>query len=141
MCEGVRYWFGGRQITTRFADPLPMLPVLTRHHGVGLLPWGRQQRDISHLPMGGWAPLPMLKAGRWDQFFPQSVKLPVCAFLARDFETHLHWFKVTKGQCLQGAVAHYEKERRVYVVMVAPEAFGSMYGVWPQIMVDSSLKL
>jgi hypothetical protein len=45
-----------------------------------------------------------------------------------------HWFDLVKCQCLQGLVANYKYERRVYVVTIEPEQENAWYYRWPRII-------
>ena len=42
-----------------------------------------------------------------------------------------HWFDVTPGKWIQGLVARWEQERRIYVVTITPEMEDAAYERWP----------
>lgn len=134
MCQGVYYSHGDRETRVRFADARAMLPVRTRADGVTLLPWGRRPSQAGSLPLGGWARLDSIYAGRWDRWFPQPVKLPVAAFMETDIEGRERWYTLTKGQWLQGLIARDRQERRLYVVTVEPELEDALHQRWPRLM-------
>ncbi|PVV05663.1 MAG: hypothetical protein B6D77_18580 [gamma proteobacterium symbiont of Ctena orbiculata] len=43
-------------------------------------------------------------------------------------------FDVTPGKWIQGLVARWEQERRVYVVTITPEMEDAAYERWPRIL-------
>jgi len=108
--------------------------VKTRTGGVALLVWGRRHEQAGQLPLGGWARLDSIHAGRWDRWMPVPVKLPLKSFMERDFEGHSHWYDLTRGQWIQGLVARARYERRVYVVTLEPELPDTPHERWPRIM-------
>jgi hypothetical protein len=134
MCGGVYYSYGGRATRVYFPNPAAMLPVRTRSGETTLLSWGRRNDQAGQLPLGGWARLDTIYAGRWDRWFPVPVKLDIRSFMERDFEGHSHWYDLTRGQWVQGLVARYHHERRVYVVTVTPEMPDTAHERWPRIL-------
>jgi hypothetical protein len=135
MCGGVYYSHKGQEIRVFFPHPKATLPVRTRGGDLQLLPWGRRQNQVGRLPLGGWARLEAVYAGRWDRWFPRPVKLPVQGFMERDMEGRSHWYELTKGQWIQGLVARYNQEQRLYVVMVEPEREDAVHERWPRILI------
>ena len=117
-----------------FPNPKSLLPVISQHNGVVLLPWGRRKEQAGHLPMGGWARLDSIYAGRWDRWFPVPVKLPIQQFMEKDIEGNSHWFDLTPGQVIQGLVARDNHEQRVYVVTITPEMSDAVHERWPKIL-------
>jgi len=117
-----------------FPNPKACLPVRTRTGAVDLLSWGRRHDQAGKLPLGGWARLDTIYAGRWDRWFPVPVKLSVKSFMEKDFEGHSHWYDLTRGQWIQGLVARDRHERRVYVVTVEPELPDMIHDRWPRIL-------
>ena len=134
MCAGVYYTIGGTDVRLYFPNPKAQLPVKMRDGHAELLPWGRRHEQSGDLPLGGWARLDGIYAGRWDRWMPVPVRLPVKSFMERDFEGHSHWYDLTKGQWIQGLVARERHERRVYVVTVEPELADTSHERWPRIM-------
>jgi hypothetical protein len=134
MCGGVYYTVNGRDVRVYFPNPGAMLPVRTRQGGTELLAWGRRHDQSGELPPGGWARLDTIYSGRWDRWFPVPVKLLLKSFMEKDFEGHSHWYDLTRGQWIQGLVARYRHERRVYVVTIEPELPDAVHERWPRIM-------
>jgi hypothetical protein len=134
MCGGVYYTMKDQDTRVYFPNPKALLPVKTRAGGIKTLAWGRRHEQSGALPLGGWARLDSIYAGRWDRWFPVPVKIPVKSFMEKDLEGHSHWFDLTRGQWIQGLVARYQHERRVYVVTIEPELPEAVHDRWPRIM-------
>ena len=134
MCGGVYYTTQNQDIRVYFPNPKALLPVKTRIGEITTLAWGRRREQVGMLPLGGWARLDSIYAGRWDRWFPVPVKIPVKSFMEKDLEGHSHWFDLTNGQWIQGLVARYQQERRVYVVTIEPEFPEAVHDRWPRIM-------
>ena len=134
MCGGVLYQYKGQDVRTFFPNPRSTLPVKTRSGEIQLLPWGRRQNQIGKLPLGGWARLESVYAGRWDRWFPKPVKLQVAGFMEKDIEGHSHWYELTRGQWIQGLVARVQHEQRIYVVTIEPEREDAVHERWPRIL-------
>jgi hypothetical protein len=134
VCAGVYYAIHGADVRLYFPNPKAQLPVRTRSGSVALLVWGRRHEQAGQLPLGGWARLDSIYAGRWDRWMPVPVKLPLKSFMERDFEGHSHWYDLTRGQWIQGLVARARYERRVYVVTLEPELPDTPHERWPRIM-------
>lgn len=134
MCGGVYYTYNGQDVRVYFPNPKARLPAIQRDGTPGLLPWGRRQEQHGQLPLGGWARLDSIYAGRWDRWFPVPVKIPVKSFMEKDLEGHSHWYDLTRGQWIQGLVARDAHERRIYVVTVEPELEDAIHERWPRIM-------
>ncbi len=134
MCGGVYYTINGEEFRTYFPNPTSCIPVKKRDSSVELLPWGRRQKQAGDLPLGGWAKLDAIYAGRWDKWFPTPVKLIVSQFMEKDIEGHSHWFDITSGKWIQGLIAHSNNERRVYVVTITPEMEHAVHERWPRIL-------
>ena len=134
MCGGVYYTIQDQDTRVYFPNPKALLPVKTRAGGIKTLAWGRRREQAGTLPLGGWARLDSIYAGRWDRWFPVAVKIPVKSFMEKDLEGHSHWFDLTRGQWIQGLVARSQQERRVYVVTIEPELPEAVHDRWPRIM-------
>jgi len=134
MCDGVYYSVNDQDVRVYYPNPRAMLPVRTRNGKSALLAWGRRHEQAGGLPPGGWARLDAIYGGRWDRWFPVPVKLPVRSFMEKDFEGRGRWYDLTRGQWIQGLVARYRQERRVYVVTVEPELVDAIHERWPRIM-------
>ncbi len=134
MCGGVYYTIEGQDVRVYFPNPSAKLPVKKKRGKIALLPWGRRKEQAGHLPLGGWARLDSIYAGRWDRWFPVPVKLVVKSFMEKDIEGHSHWFDLTKGQFIQGLIARDDHEQRIYVVTVTPEMEDAVHDRWPRIL-------
>lgn len=134
MCVGVYYSVHDQDIRVYFPNPKAQLPVRIRNGSSITLAWGRRHQQTGTLPLGGWAHLDSIYAGRWDRWFPVAVKIPVKSFIEKDLEGHGHWYDLTKGQWIQGLVARHRQERRVYVVTIEPELAEAIHDRWPRIM-------
>ncbi len=133
MCGGVFYVHEGEEYRYYFPNPSAVLPVKTKS-SVVLMPWGRRKEQVGKLPAGGWARLDSIYAGRWERFFPVSVKIPVSQFMEKDIEGVSHWFDITKGKWIQGLVAREGSEQRVYIVTIVPEMPQAIHDRWPRIL-------
>jgi hypothetical protein len=134
MCGGVYYMIDGQEVRTYFPNPKACLPVKKKDGGLELLPWGRRKQQAGHLPLGGWARLDSIYAGRWDKWMPTPVKLSISQFMEKDIEGNSHWFDITGGKWIQGLVARERHEQRVYVVTVEPQDEESVHERWPRIL-------
>ena len=134
MCGGVYYTTGEQDTRVYFPNPKAQLPVKTRTDDIRMLAWGRRHEQAGRLPLGGWARLDSIYAGRWDRWFPVPVKIPVKSFMEKDLEGHSHWYDLTRGQWIQGLVARHQQERRIYVVTIEPELAVAVHDRWPRIM-------
>ncbi|MET0065776.1 MAG: hypothetical protein ABW076_05475 [Candidatus Thiodiazotropha sp.] len=140
MCQGVYYLIGNQEIRSEFSNPRSCLPVRTRGGAIALLPWGRRRQQAGRLPLGGWARLDAIYGGHWDRWRPRPVKLDIRQFMERDIEERHCWFDVTPGKWVQGLVARWQQERRVYVVTITPEMDEALYERWPRILSDGTSK-
>lgn len=137
MCGGVVYRYQGQDYKTYFPNPKAKLPVKKKSSSMELMAWGRRREQEGNLPMGGWARLESIRQGRWQKYFPIPVKIPVQSFMEKDVEGVSHWFDLTEGQWIQGLLASYELERRIYVVTVTPEMEDAVHDRWPRIISGS----
>jgi len=134
MCAGVFYIHDGHEYRYYFPNPQAALPVRAKDGSVQRLPWGRRKQQQSNLPKGGWATLESIYTGRWNQYFPISVKIPLLQFMEKDIEEVPHWFDITKGKWVQGLVAHDGLEHCVYIVTVEPKMAEAVHNRWPRIL-------
>ncbi|RMH20645.1 MAG: hypothetical protein D6698_03860 [Gammaproteobacteria bacterium] len=134
MCGGVYYQHQGQEVRVYFPNPAACLPVRTRQHTSELLPWGRRKGQPGRLPLGGWARLESIRAGRWERWFPVPVKLDILSFMEKDMEGRSHWYDLSQGQWIQGLVAREGHEQRVYVVTITPEMADAVHDRWPRLM-------
>lgn len=136
MCIAVCYIHDPKTIITHFAQPKALLPVKTKAQNMQLVSWGRRIDEKGSLPLGGWASLDSIKQGKWDQFFPKSVKIPVHKFMEQNVEGCSLWFDVTAGHWIQGLLIQHHQEQRVYIVTITPELPENPYQRWPRILCD-----
>ncbi len=102
---------------------------------ISLLPWGRRKEQEGKLPLGGWARLDSINAGKWEYVQPTPVKIAVDGFMEKDHNKDSHWFDLEEGQYIQGLVAHYNDEKRVYVVTVDPDPLTrQIHDRWPRLI-------
>lgn len=134
MCLSVIYDFEGHTVKTEFRNPQAKLPVRMKSGAIILLPWGRRQGQRGNLPLGGWARMASIEAGRWDPYQPRPVKLALEQFMEEDYNHREQWFHLVKGQAIQGVVVRQGDEQRVYIVTIVPEHESAMYERWPKIM-------
>jgi hypothetical protein len=134
MCGGVYYIYDGEVRRVYFPNPAALLPVQQREGDPLLMPWGRREKQSGALPMGGWARLTSIHAGRWDRWFPRPVKIPLLSFMEKDIEGNSHWFDLTTGHWVQGLYIAWEQEHRVYVVTIQPETENRVHERWPRIL-------
>ena len=118
MCGGVHFDYQGEVYKSFFPNPYANLPVIKRDGVIELLPWGRRKEQPGNLPLGGWARLDSIYGGRWDKYFPVSVKIPVLRFMEKDYEGRSHWYDLIETKCLQGLIAKDGNETRIYVVTI-----------------------
>ena len=134
MCGGVYFQHNGEDYRIYFPNPKAVLPVKKRDTSEQLMRWGRRKEQRGNLPLGGWARLDSIYAGRWDKWFPHPVKIPVLQFMEKDIEGRSHWFDLTAGKWIQGLVASHQTEQRVYVVTIEPEMEHAIHDRWPRVM-------
>lgn len=134
MCGGVYYIINGEEVRTYFPNPNACLPVKKKDGATERLPWGRRKSQQGNLPLGGWARLESIYEGRWDRWFPIPVKIIVSQFMEKDIEGNSHWFDITAGKWIQGLVARWDNERRIYVVTITPEMEEAVHERWPRIL-------
>lgn len=130
----VKYKFINQIITARFSHPLAKLPILTKDNKIIKIPWGRRRHEAGNLPLGGYADLDSIHRSIWDEYLAKPVKLPIFEFMAKDIEDRAYWFTVTKGQYIQGLLASYQDEKRVYIVTIVPKLKNFAFTSWPRLI-------
>ena len=133
MCGGILYLNLGKLVRVYFPNPKATLPVRTKSGESILLPWGRRKEQRGVLPLGGWARLDSIYAGRWDKWFPKPVKCPIASFMEKDIEGQSHWYDLNSDQYIQGLVAHSGNEQRIYIVTISPEQEDAIHNRWPRV--------
>lgn len=135
MPEAIIFHHQSQPQTIYFARTNAVLPILMPSGEIKLVTWGRRQQEPSEMPLGGWARLPSIHNGKWSLYTPKPVRLAVTKFMQSDFEGRTHWYEVTRGQYIQGLLAHHENEYRVYIVTIIPELLDICHERWPRIIV------
>ena len=136
MCGGIQFTYRGSSVRTYFPNPKAVVPILKKDGNIELKTWGRRKHQLGHLPLGGWARLESIQQGVWDKWFPKPIKIIVDQFMEKDIESKSHWFELPKGQFIQGLLARYENESRIYIVTIVPEMPDAVHDRWPRIMND-----
>ena len=138
MPEAAIFKHQGKTHTVYFARPGAMLPVRLANGETHLVTWGRKQHENSEMPLGGWARLEAVHDGKWSQYLPKPVCIPITKFMKTDYEGKVHWYDIAKSQYVQGLLARCDEEYRVYVVTIVPELLDVCHDRWPRIIVRSS---
>lgn len=142
MCGGAYFQYGDDFHRMYFPNPKARLPVLKKDGSIELIPWGRRVGQDGHLPITGWARIESIYGGKWEKYFPKPVKIPVLAFMEKDFEGTSHWYDLQKGQYIQGLVAKEGNERRLYVVTIEPEPEDAqIHNRWPRVVQNGERSL
>lgn len=135
MCRAVRFRFDEKDWQVRFSQYNARLPLLNpRTKEVALLTWGRRPREASKLPNGGWARRVTIQSGRWDKFSPRPVRIVIAEFCETDVTGREQWFEVTKGNFVQGLLATFENQKRVYIVTLDTSLEEVHFERWPRII-------
>ncbi|MDF2866575.1 MAG: hypothetical protein K0S11_45 [Gammaproteobacteria bacterium] len=134
MCGGIKFNYQERELSFYFPNPKSLLPVLKKDGSIGLLPWGRREKQPGKLPLGGWARLESIKKSTWDKYQAKPAKLAIKHFMEKDKEGISHWFNLAEDEYIQGLVARYGDELRVYIVTVEAEANQHLHKRWPRII-------
>lgn len=135
MPEAVIFHHQAKIHTVYFSRSNALLPVKLANGEIKLVTWGRRQKENSEMPLGGWARLNAIHDGKWSLYSPKPVRLPINKFMKMDYEGHVHWYDIIKGQWIQGLLAHEGDEYRVYIVTIIPELLDICYDRWPRIVV------
>ena len=131
MCSGIEY--EGQMHLWKDSDV--RLPVLMRDGSVSWLPWGERHGTQSPFFQGPCARLESIKAGKWARLSPRPVKIPMQRYMERDIRAAPYWVKAGEGCVLQGLLATWGDEQRVYVVTVeTPPEFLHVQPRWPRVM-------
>lgn len=137
MAEAVIFNFQNKTYTVSFKQRNAALPVKLKNGETKLVTWGRRENDNSEMPLGGWARLSSIKnnkENRWHLYQPKPVQIYIEKFMEKDFEGISRWYEVTKGKCIQGLLAQYENEYRLYIVTIDPEDLMNCHYRWPHII-------
>jgi hypothetical protein len=134
MCGGVEYKHDGQRHKVYFPYPDAQLPVRKRDGSIELVGWGRREEQPGQLPPSGWARLESVQTHKWDRWNPQPVKIIVDRFMEKDAHKSSHWFALRDNEFIQGLLATWNDECRLYVVTVEPPAEQQGFKRWPRVM-------
>ena len=134
MCGGIQYQYKRETVKGYFPNPNAELPILMKNQSTELIKWGRRKEQQGHLPQGGWARHESILQGTWDKYRPVPVKIQVNLFMEKDQDKVSHWFNLEEGQFIQGLLAHWDDECRVYVVTVSPPMQHPVHNRWPRLI-------
>lgn len=132
MCHTIIFEYKNKSHQVFFTDSDAKLPILTKNGQTYLVDWGRRTNQSGNLPLGGLALLDEIYDRRWKEFCPQSVRLPIRSFMLRDFADKMQWCHVSPNKWVQGLLAKYEQEYRVYIVAFSPDDEGFIH--WPRVL-------
>jgi len=115
MCAGVECKDGKRIVRVYFPSPRAALPVRLKSGATSWLAWGRREGENPAFPQGSWARLESIQDGKREKFKPRPV--------------------VIAAQIIQGLVASYGTETRLYVVTTrAPRELPDWHDRWPRLV-------
>jgi len=137
MYGGVKYTDkSGKEWTIYFPSPKAALPVLKKDGDVEWVTWGkRNEEPVEGSPSGGWARLDSINEGKWKRFHPKPVLLPVQSFMEKDHERKSHWIEVPQGEVVQGLLANFADQSRLYVVTTdTPDEYHWIHDRWPRLV-------
>jgi hypothetical protein len=136
MCGGVKYHQDGQEQVVYFPNPKAVLPVRLKSGEAELLTWGRRKGESGELPQTGWAKIESIEGHKWDRYNPHPVKIIVDAYMEKDRQGLSYWFDMKPGQFIQGLIASWNGERRVYVVTTVPTEpkYAVIHDRWPRIV-------
>lgn len=135
MCSGIE--LSGQMHL--WQDPAVRLPVLMRDGSLNWLPWGARHGLPGPFFQGPCARLESIRDGKWARFNPVPVKIPMDRYLERDAKNKPCWVKAAPGSWLQGLLATWGDEQRVYVVTVeTPDEFRHVQPRWPRVISKAS---
>lgn len=78
------------------------------------------------------ARLGSIKAHKWDRYHPQLLSLAAQQYMEKDQERKSHWFEAGEDVAIQGLLAGYNDERRVYIVTIdTPAEYAYIHDRWP----------
>ena len=128
MCIGIEYFIDGERQTVYFDSKVPELPVLGHGAGLGFYRWGVRGPTyhlsdntpgwLQKFPETGWAPLAEIRAGKWERYEPQPVRIIASRFIQVNSWLVPCYFSLEPGEFIQGLLATITHDHRVYVVTV-----------------------
>lgn len=131
MCSGIEYQ--SQMYLWQNSDV--RLPVQMRDGSVSWIKWGERHGIRSPFFQGPCARLESVKAQKWARFHPRAVKIPMERYMERDIRAKPYWVKADEGSFLQGLLARWGNEHRVYVVTTeTPAEFQHIQPRWPRVV-------
>ena len=131
MCSGVEHE-GQMHL---WKDPAVQLPVLLRDGATSWIRWGERHGVQSPFFQGPCARLESIREGKWGRFQPRAVRIPVTRYMERDQKSAPYWVRLEAGHYLQGLLATWAGEQRIYVVTVeSPAEFRHVQERWPRVV-------
>ena len=131
MCSGVEYQ-GEMHL---WSDPEVHLPVRLKSGDLAWVRWGARHGVESPFFQGPCARLDSIKMGNWARFSHIPVRIPTERYMERDSRNKPYWVKAKPGGTLQGLVATWQGQHRVYVVTVdTPPEFQHVQPRWPRVL-------
>jgi len=131
MCSGIEYEWQMHL----WKDPEARLPVRLKDGSLKWIRWGERHGVQSPFFQGPCARLESIKERKWDRFNPRSVKIVMDRYMERDQKNKPYWVKAPEGAVLQGLLATWGDEQRIYVVTTeAPAEFQHVQPRWPRIL-------
>lgn len=134
MCTGVAFEYKRQIVTNFFTSPSAILPVISSTGQVTFVKWGKRPTEENCFPLGSCAPLTQIKRGRYDQFLPRPVRLPLRKFYEKNFDGGYKWYELVPSYWVQGLLARDGNEHRVYIVTIIPTVPNAEYAQWPRIL-------
>jgi len=126
-----------REAIVKFNTPGAMLPFIDENSTARLIVWGRRRDELGDLPFGPNATLAHIEAGWWDNFNLEYVPIPYTGFMEQNFAGVYKWHKNTNTNALhlQGVIASFDMERRLYIVIdKADHEKQPFHEKWPRIL-------
>ncbi len=114
-------------MTVHTNEPRPMLPVLLNNGRFNKVLWGRSESQPGDLPLGYSVDLSTLKKGEWSTFNPRRVIVPYIRFLISKPNGQQFWKNTYPHHHLQAVIAQYQREYRLYIVMIQPDLINQPY--------------
>ena len=135
MCIAIAYQQQQTSVTHYFSHLNASLPVcLKNNSGLQRVTWGRREVETGNLPEGGGVFLEDIHQGRWDEFFPQPVKLPLKRFAMITERQRVVWFELLSEHLIQGVIMRFNSEVRCYCVYLKTYQPNHPFSFWPRIL-------
>ena len=131
MCSGIEY-IGQLHI---WKDHDVRLPVMMKDGTISWVKWGERYGVRSPFFQGPCARQESIKERKWDRYSPLPVKIPIDKYMERDSKGRPYWVVANEETFLQGLLATWATDQRVYVVTIeAPDQFRHIQTRWPRVI-------